>query len=174
MTRRQKRRQVHKRQVKRHQKAAFDERKTQPEEGETSSLPVLKEPKRKRRKKRIGGETLALFFLSFPAFLFEVMEQKRRQVRKERSRKRRIPGLWVQPFTCWSNGECVRIWIGNRVLHLSGKKRGRVFLVPVRNLHHWGVGSGPWLSADEQVELIHLIQKKTRANPYFRVVFKNT
>lgn len=174
MTKRQKRRRMHKKQVKRHQKAAFNERKNQPEEGKTPSLPVLREPKRKRRKKCIKDGTLALFFLSLLAFLFEAVEQKRRQARKERAWKRRIPGLWVQPFTCWSNGECVRIWIGNRVLHLSGKKRGRVFLVPVRNLHHWGVGSGPWLSADEQVELIHLIQEKTRPNPYLRVVFENT
>lgn len=85
--------------------------------------------------------------------------------------KHRIPWMWDASFTCWSNGHCVRVWVGERVLHLSGKQNGRKFLVPVKNLHHWGIGSGPLLSAREQTELIHLIQEKTAPSPYLRVVF---
>ena len=200
MTKKQKRRRTHRKQVKRHQMAArnkgrkkreqpdfalpiVEERKDIPvmekrkdlpimEEQKDLSLSVAKERKRKRRKKHIRKKTPVLFLLVFLASLLEAVEQKRRQIRKERSWKRRIPSLWSQPFTCWSNGECVRIWIGKKVLHLSGKKKGNRFLVPVKNLHHWGIGNGPWLSADEQVELIHLIQEKTRPNPYLKVVFR--
>lgn len=85
--------------------------------------------------------------------------------------KHRIPWMWDAPFTCWSNGHCVRVWVGERVLHLSGRQKGRKFLVPVKNLHHWGIGSGPLLSTREQTELIHLIQEKTAPSPYLRVVF---
>lgn len=85
--------------------------------------------------------------------------------------KHRIPWMWDASFTCWSNGHCVRVWVGERVLHLSGKQNGRTFLVPVKNLHHWGIGSGPLLSTREQTELIHLIQEKTAPSPYLRVVF---
>ena len=85
--------------------------------------------------------------------------------------KHRIPWMWDASFTCWSNGHCVRIWVGERVLHLSGKQMGKKFLVPVKNLHHWGIGSGPLLSTREQTELIHLIQEKTAPSPYLRVVF---
>lgn len=85
--------------------------------------------------------------------------------------KHRIPWMWDASFTCWSNGHCVRVWVGNRVLHLSGKQNGKKFLVPVKNLHHWGIGSGPLLSTREQTELIHLIQEKTALSPYLRVVF---
>lgn len=85
--------------------------------------------------------------------------------------KHRIPWMWDAPFTCWSNGHCVRVWVGEKVLHLSGKPNGRTFLVPVKNLHHWGIGSGPLLSTREQTELIHLIQEKTAPSPYLRVVF---
>lgn len=85
--------------------------------------------------------------------------------------KHRIPWMWDAPFTCWSNGHCVRVWVGERVLHLSGKQTGKKFLVPVKNLHHWGIGSGPLLSTREQRELIHLIQEKTAPSPYLRVVF---
>lgn len=85
--------------------------------------------------------------------------------------KHRIPWMWDAPFTCWSNGHCVRVWIGERVLHLSGRQKGRTFLVPVKNLHHWGIGSGPLLSTREQTELIHLIQEKTAPSPYLRVIF---
>lgn len=85
--------------------------------------------------------------------------------------KHRIPWMWDASFTCWSNGHCVRVWVGEKVLHLSGKQNGRTFLVPVKNLHHWGIGSGPLLSTREQTELIHLIQEKTAPSPYLRVVF---
>ena len=85
--------------------------------------------------------------------------------------KHRIPWMWDASFTCWSNGHCVRVWVGEKVLHLSGKQEGRTFLVPVKNLHHWGIGSGPLLSTREQTELIHLIQEKTAPSPYLRVVF---
>lgn len=85
--------------------------------------------------------------------------------------KHRIPWMWDAPFTCWSNGYCVRVWVGTQVLHLSGKQKGKKFLVPVKNLHHWGIGSGPLLSTREQTELIHLIQEKTAPSPYLRVVF---
>lgn len=85
--------------------------------------------------------------------------------------KHRIPWMWDASFTCWSNGHCVRVWVGERVLHLSGKQMGKKFLVPVKNLHHWGIGSGPLLSTREQTELIHLIQEKTAPSPYLRVVF---
>lgn len=85
--------------------------------------------------------------------------------------KHRIPWMWDASFTCWSNGHCVRVWVGERVLHLSGKQNGRTFLVPVKNLHHWGIGSGPLLSTREQTELIHLIQEKTAPSPYLRVIF---
>lgn len=85
--------------------------------------------------------------------------------------KHRIPWMWDAPFTCWSNGYCVRVWVGKQVLHLSGKQTGKKFLVPVKNLHHWGIGSGPLLSTREQTELIHLIQEKTAPSPYLRVVF---
>lgn len=85
--------------------------------------------------------------------------------------KHRIPWMWDASFTCWSNGHCVRVWVGERVLHLSGRQKGKKFLVPVKNLHHWGIGSGPLLSTREQTELIHLIQEKTAPSPYLRVVF---
>lgn len=85
--------------------------------------------------------------------------------------KHRIPWMWDASFTCWSNGHCVRVWVGEKVLHLSGKQMGKKFLVPVKNLHHWGIGSGPLLSTREQTELIHLIQEKTAPSPYLRVVF---
>ena len=85
--------------------------------------------------------------------------------------KHRIPWMWDASFTCWSNGHCVRVWVGEKVLHLSGKQNGKKFLVPVKNLHHWGIGSGPLLSTREQTELIHLIQEKTAPSPYLRVVF---
>lgn len=85
--------------------------------------------------------------------------------------KHRIPWMWDASFTCWSNGHCVRVWVGEKVLHLSGKQNGRTFLVSVKNLHHWGIGSGPLLSTREQTELIHLIQEKTAPSPYLRVVF---
>lgn len=85
--------------------------------------------------------------------------------------RHRIPWMWDASFTCWSNGHCVRVWVGERVLHLSGKQMGKKFLVPVKNLHHWGIGSGPLLSTREQTELIHLIQEKTAPSPYLRVVF---
>lgn len=85
--------------------------------------------------------------------------------------RHRIPWMWDASFTCWSNGHCVRVWVGERVLHLSGRQKGKKFLVPVKNLHHWGIGSGPLLSTREQTELIHLIQEKTAPSPYLRVVF---
>lgn len=85
--------------------------------------------------------------------------------------KHRIPWMWDASFTCWSNGHCVRVWVGEKALHLSGRQKGKKFLVPVKNLHHWGIGSGPLLSTREQTELIHLIQEKTAPSPYLRVVF---
>lgn len=149
MTKKQKRKHQHRRQARRHQK-----------QGTKMLLAVSKPPRQKP---------------SIPARFLARIQDERIRVRDRFPRKKvyrhRIPWLWDAPFTCWSNGHCVRIWIGEKVLHLGGKTHGRTFEVPIRNLYHWGIGSGPWLSKKEQVELSHLIQEKTAANPFLRVVF---
>lgn len=90
---------------------------------------------------------------------------------RPRKRKRHLPWLWQEPFTLWCNGDCIRVWVGERVLHLPGERKGRKFLIRAKDLHHWGIGSGPWLSAKERTELPRLIRKKTRDNPFLQVVF---
>lgn len=191
MTRKQKRRRAHKKQVQKHRKSARTMQTEQQEpkreelSSETKVLPVIEPssdpPKeedmsRKRRRKKRKKPSFRLDILGWVfallALLLDWSDRKWKAWRRERTWKKRIPGLWEQPFTLWSDGNCVRVWIGKRVIHLAGKQKGRIFYVPVKNLYHWGIGSGPWLSADKQVELIHLIQAKTRPNPFLRVMFR--
>ena len=190
MTRKQKRRRAHKKQVQRHRKSARTVQTEPKREGMSSEpnvLPVIESPSdppkeediprkkhRKKRKKATFRLDILGWVLTLLALLLDWSERKWKAWRRERAWKKRIPGLWEQPFTLWSEGDCVRVWIGKRVIHLAGNQKGRIFYVPVKNLHHWGIGSGPWLSADEQVELIHLIQAKTRPNPFLRVVFRGS
>lgn len=90
---------------------------------------------------------------------------------RSRKRKRYLPWLWQEPFTLWCNGDCIRVWVGEKVLHLPGKRNGRKFLIRAKDLHHWGIGNGPWLSETERTELLRLIRRKTRDNPFLQVVF---
>lgn len=151
MTKKQKRKQTHRRQARRYRKPAV------------RALPAIPKKAGKRKLQAKGQKPSALAL-----FLNRI---RRNWFPEQKPCRHRIPWMWDAPFTCWSNGHCVRVWVGEKVLHMKGNFHGRTFQVPVQNLHHWGIGSGPWLSRREKTELVQLIQEKTAESPFLRVIF---
>lgn len=186
MSKRQKKKRHHRKQAKGYQTAGSRKKKRAgkppapkkkqqtkgkpPENWRPEALPAKGKPPENQKSKALPAKPKETKKGRKPSLL-AVLAKRLFSCLVPRHWKHRIPWMWDASFTCWSNGHCVRVWVGNRVLHLSGKQNGKKFLVPVKNLHHWGIGSGPLLSTREQTELIHLIQEKTAPSPYLRVVF---